>query len=58
MDVYFYEAFERRSLIQKLLCGKLLFDLTDKKIQESGHVIPPARVISANPVVDSNRLAG
>ena len=47
MDVYFYEAFEEEaSLIRNLLCGKLLFDLTDKTIQESGHVIPPARVIS------------
>jgi len=37
MDVYFYEAFEEEaSLIQNLLCGKLLFDLTDKTIQESG----------------------
>jgi len=47
MDVYFYEAFEEEArLIEDLLRGKLLFDLTDKTIQESGHVIPPAKLIS------------
>jgi D-lactate dehydrogenase len=47
MDVYFYEAFEEEArLIEDLLRGKLLFDLTDKTIQESGHQLPPARLIS------------
>jgi len=47
MDVYFYEAFEEEArLIEELLQGKLLFDLTDKTIQESGDKIPPARLIS------------
>jgi len=47
MDVYFYEAFEEEArLIEDLLQGKLLFDLTDRTIQESGDKIPPARLIS------------
>ncbi len=47
MDVYFYEAFEEEArLIEELLQGKLLFDLTDKTIQESGDKVPPARLIS------------
>ncbi|HPU93674.1 MAG TPA: NAD(P)-dependent oxidoreductase [Candidatus Saccharicenans sp.] len=47
MDVYFYEAFEEEArLIEDLLRGKLLFDLTDKTIQESGHIVPPAKLIS------------
>jgi D-lactate dehydrogenase len=47
MDLYFYEAFEEEArLIEDLLQGKLLFDLTDKTIQESGDKIPPARLIS------------
>ncbi|MDD8019579.1 MAG: NAD(P)-dependent oxidoreductase [Acidobacteriota bacterium] len=47
MDIYFYEAFEEEArLIIDLLQGKLLFDLTDKTIQESGDKIPPARLIS------------
>ena len=47
MDVYFYEAFEEEAFTLKSLIGhRLSFDLTEKTIQESGHTIPPARLIS------------
>jgi D-lactate dehydrogenase len=47
MDVYFYEAFEEEAVALKSLLGnQVSFDLTDKTIQEAGHVAPPARLIS------------
>ncbi|MGB9893977.1 MAG: NAD(P)-dependent oxidoreductase [Candidatus Saccharicenans sp.] len=47
MDVYFYEVFEEEaSLIKSLIGGRLKFGLTDRTIQESGHLQPPARLIS------------
>jgi D-lactate dehydrogenase len=47
MDVYFYEAFEEEAdMIKSLLGNQLSYDLTDKTIQETGHINPPARLIS------------
>ena len=47
MDVYFYEAFEEEaSSLKSLLGNQLSYDLTDKTIQETDHVNPPARLIS------------
>jgi D-lactate dehydrogenase len=47
MDVYFYEAFEEEAdALKSLLGNQLSFNLTDKTIQETGHVNPPARLIS------------
>ena len=47
MDVYFYEAFEEEAAaLKSLLSNTLEYDLTDKTIQETTHLIPPARLIS------------
>ena len=47
MDVYFYEAFEEEAdALKSLLGNQLTYDLTDKTIQEAGHITPPARLIS------------
>jgi D-lactate dehydrogenase len=47
MDVYFYEAFEEEAISLKSLLGnQVSYDMTEKTIQETGHVIPPARLIS------------
>ncbi|MGD1045035.1 MAG: NAD(P)-dependent oxidoreductase [Bacteroidota bacterium] len=47
MDVYFYEAFEEETdALKSLLGNQLSYDLTDKTIQEAGHLNPPARLIS------------
>jgi D-lactate dehydrogenase len=47
MNVFFYEAFEEEaSSLKKFLGNQLKYDLTDKTIQEAGHVNPPARLIS------------
>ena len=64
MDVYFYEAFEEEAVALKSLLGnQVSFDLTDKTIQEIGHVIPPARLISIRtqsiiPIDWANNLDG
>jgi D-lactate dehydrogenase len=64
MDVYFYEAFEEEAdALKSLLGNQLSYDLTDKTIQEAGHVHPPARLISIRtqsiiPVEWSNKLDG
>jgi D-lactate dehydrogenase len=47
MDIYFYEAFEEEAEALRRFLGKnISFDLTDKTIQETGHTMPPARLIS------------
>ena len=47
MDVYFYEAFEEEaSSLKSLLGNQLTYEMTDKTIQETDHVNPPARLIS------------
>jgi D-lactate dehydrogenase len=47
MDVYFYEAFEEEALSLKSLLGnQLTYGMTDKTIQETDHLNPPARLIS------------
>ena len=47
MDVYFYEAFEEEAnTLKSLLGNRLSYDLTDKTIQEIGHITPPSRLIS------------
>ena len=47
MDVFFYEAFEEEAeALRTLLGNQLLYEMTDKTIQEMGHEIPPARFIS------------
>jgi D-lactate dehydrogenase len=47
MEVYFYEAFEEEAdALRSLLGSQVTFDLTNKTIQETGHVTPPARLIS------------
>jgi D-lactate dehydrogenase len=64
MDVYFYEAFkEEADALKSLLGNQLSYDLTDKTIQEAGHVIPPARLISIRtqsivPINWANKLNG
>jgi D-lactate dehydrogenase len=64
MDVYFYEAFEEEADILKSLLGKQVsFDMTDKTVQEAGHINPPARLISIRtqslvPVEWSEKLDG
>ncbi|MDI6849978.1 MAG: NAD(P)-dependent oxidoreductase [Candidatus Saccharicenans sp.] len=64
MDVYFYEVFEEEArLIKSLIGGRLVFGLTDRTIQESGHAEPPARLISVRtqsviPVQWQDRLDG
>jgi D-lactate dehydrogenase len=64
MDVYFYEAFEEEAdALKSLLGDQLSYDLTDKTIQETGHLTPPARLISIRtqsiiPVEWSNKLDG
>lgn len=47
MDVFFYEAFkEEADALKSLLGNQLSYDLTDKTIQEAGHLNPPAQLIS------------
>lgn len=47
MDVYFYEAFdEEAAALRSLIGNRLKYDLTDKTIQETDHVQPPAKLIS------------
>ncbi len=47
LDVYFYEAFEEEeAALASLLGADLGFELTPKAIQETGHPVPPARLIS------------
>jgi len=47
MDVFFYEAFkEEADALKSLLGSQLSYDLTDKTIQEAGHLNPPAQLIS------------
>lgn len=47
MDVYFYEAFEEEAgSLRSFLGNRISFDMTDKTIQEIGHSVPPARLIS------------
>ncbi|MGD0590851.1 MAG: NAD(P)-dependent oxidoreductase [Bacteroidota bacterium] len=47
MDVYFYEAFEEEAWAFKSLLGnRLSYEMTDKTIQETDHLNPPARLIS------------
>jgi D-lactate dehydrogenase len=47
MDVYFYEAFEEEAKSLKTFLGnQLSYEMTDKTIQERGHTVPPARLIS------------
>jgi D-lactate dehydrogenase len=47
MDVYFYEAFEEEALSLKSFLGnQLTYEMTDKTIQETDHLNPPARLIS------------
>ena len=64
MDVYFYEAFEEEAdALKSLLGNQLSYDLTNKTIQEAGHITPPARLISIRtqsivPVDWANKLDG
>ena len=64
MDVYFYEAFEEEANTLKSLLGdQVSYDMTDKTIQETGHINPPARLISIRtqsliPVAWENKLDG
>ena len=64
MDVYFYEAFEEEAdALKSLLGNQISYDLTDRTIQETGHVNPPARLISIRtqsiiPGEWSNKLDG
>jgi D-lactate dehydrogenase len=47
MDVYFYEAFEEEAKSLKAFLGnQLTYETTDKTIQETDHLNPPARLIS------------
>jgi D-lactate dehydrogenase len=47
MDVYFYETFEEEACALKSLLGnQLTYEMTDKTIQETDHLNPPARLIS------------
>jgi D-lactate dehydrogenase len=47
MDVFFYEAFEEEAKFLKSFLGnQLVFEMTDKTIQETGHTLPPARLVS------------
>jgi D-lactate dehydrogenase len=64
MDVYFYEAFEEEAeALKSLLGNQISYDLTDKTIQEAGHINPPARLISIRtqsivPINWANKLDG
>ena len=64
MDVFFYEAFEEEAdALKSLLGNQLSFDLTDKTIQEAGHVTPPARLITIRtqsivPIDWANKIDG
>jgi D-lactate dehydrogenase len=64
MDVYFYEAFkEEASSLKSILGNQLTYDLTEKTIQETDDVAPPARLISIRtqsiiPVEWANKLDG
>jgi len=64
MDVYFYEVFEEEAdALKSLLGDQLSYDLTEKTIQETGHINPPARLISIRtqsiiPGEWSNKLDG
>ena len=64
MDVYFYEAFEEEEKeLKKYLPAKVKAEFTWKTIQESGHKLPPARLISTRtqsiiPLEWSKRLSG
>jgi D-lactate dehydrogenase len=64
MDVYFYETFEEEAdALKSLLGNQLSYDLIDKTIQETGHVTPPARLISIRtqsivPMEWANKLDG
>jgi len=64
MDVYFYEAFEEEAdALKSLLGNQISYELTDKTIQESGHVNPPARLISIRtqsvvPIDWANKIDG
>ena len=47
LDVFFYEAFaEEAESLRRLLPGHFSAGYTDLTVQESGHVLPPARLIS------------
>ena len=47
MDVFFYELFEEEArALMELLGSSITYDYTPKTIQESGHLAPPARIIS------------
>lgn len=64
MNVYFYEAFkEEADALKSLIGNQLSYDLTDKTIQEAGHINPPARLISIRtqsiiPIDWANKLDG
>jgi len=47
MDVFFYEAFDEEAReLAPLLDRRLTYGITDKTIQEAGHLSPPAKLIS------------
>ncbi|MEN6621410.1 MAG: NAD(P)-dependent oxidoreductase [Smithella sp.] len=47
MDIFFYEAFEEEvEELQRLIGDTVTCDYTSRTIQESGHVFPPASLIS------------
>jgi D-lactate dehydrogenase len=47
LDVYFYEAFEEEAdALRSLLPAAISAGYTDATIQEAGHAVPPARLIS------------
>ncbi len=47
MDVFFYEVFaEEEKALKELLDNTFTYDFTPRTIQESGHLTPPARIIS------------
>jgi D-lactate dehydrogenase len=64
MDVYFYEAFEEEAeALKSLLGNQVSYALTDKTVQETGHAVPPARLISIRtqsiiPIEWANTLDG
>ena len=46
-DLFFYEAFdEEKELLSSLLGNQLTYGFTSKSIQDGGHSVPPARLIS------------
>jgi D-lactate dehydrogenase len=64
MDVFFYEAFkEEADALRPILGNQVSYGITDKTIQETGDIHPPARLISIRtqsiiPIEWENKLDG